>query len=132
MNVRLALDEDGERIRNLFAQTQGTIEGLDWSAVYPHWIVVENKSEIVGCINIAPSKPIGRLDFLAVDPNLRPHAHGKVVRALIVQGLATLKQDGCSASVSQIPFELRAYKRVLKKHFGAIVIGQGNMVMRTL
>lgn len=132
MNVRLALDEDGERIRDLLAQTQGTIEGLDWSAIYPHWIVAETKDEIAGCINVAVSKPIGRLDFLAIDPFLGPHARGKAVRALIAQGLATLKHAGCSASFSLIPFNLQSYKKILKKHFGAIVIDQGNTMMRTL
>lgn len=131
MNVRLALNEDVARIRELLAQTQTDIKGLDWSDIYPYWIVAD-RDGIVGCINVAVSKPVGRLDFLAIDPSLRPHAKGRTVRALILQGLATLKQAGCSASISQIPFELRDYKRVLKRHFGAVVIGQGNMVMRTL
>ena len=131
MKIRLATNEDGGRIRELLARTQADIEGLDWSDIYPHWIVAE-KDQIVGCINVAVSKPIGRLDFLAIDPALGPHSRGRAVRALILQGLATLRHVGCTASVSQIPFELQSYKKTLKKHFGAIVIGQGNMVMRTL
>lgn len=132
MKIRLAENEDGPRVRQLVAEAQADIEGLDWSSIYPHWIVAEKDGKIAGCINVAVSKPIGRLDFLAVDPALRPHARGKVVRALINQGLATLTHVGCSASVSQIPFGLQAYKKVLKRHFGAIVIGQGNMVLRGL
>lgn len=129
MKVRLATDEDGLRIKEL--QPAG-IEGLDWSNVHPYWIVADHDGRTVGCLNVAISKPIGRLDFLAVDSTLRPHARGKVVRALIIQGLAALKSAECSASISQIPFDLRAYKRILKKHFGAVVIGQGNMVLRGL
>lgn len=132
MNIRLATNEDGKRIKELIATTQADIEGLDWSDIYPYWLVAEKDRKIVGCINVAVSRPIGRLDFLAIDPRLRPHAKGRTVRALILQGLATLKQAGCSALISQIPFELRDYKRLLKRHFGAVVIGQGNMVMRTL
>lgn len=127
--VRLASNEDGARIKELFS---GNFDGLDWSDIYPHWIVAEKSGRIVGCINVAVSKPIGRLEFLGTDSTLSPHARGRIVRALIVQGLATLMRAGCSASVSQIPFELRTYKRLLKKHFGAVVVGQGNMVMRTL
>lgn len=129
MNVRLAINEDGPRIREL---QPADIEELDWSEIYPYWIVADHNGRTVGCLNVAVSKPIGRLDFLAVDPELRPHARGKTVRALILQGLSTLKQAECSASISQIPFDLRAYKRILKRHFGAMVIGQGNMVLRTL
>lgn len=132
MNIRLALNEDGSRLRELVALTQADIEWLDWSDIYPHWLVAEKNDQIVGCINLAVSKPIGRLDLLAVDPSLGPHARGRTVRALILRGLATLKHAGCSASLSQIPFELKAYKKLLKKHFGAAVIGQGNMVMRSL
>lgn len=132
MNVRLGVNEESNHIRDLVAATQADIEGLDWSDIYPYWLVAEKDRKIVGCINVAVSRPIGRLDFLAIDPRLRPHAKGRTVRALILQGLATLKQAGCSASISQIPFELRDYKRVLKKHFGAVVIGQGNMVMKGL
>ena len=131
MKIRLASNEDGNRIKEL-VEAQAVIEGLDWSDIHPHWIVAEKDGRIAGCINLAVSKPIGRLDFLAVDPSLGPHARGKVVRALILQGLATLKHTGCSASVSQIPFALQSYKKILKKHFDAIVIGQGNMLMRTL
>lgn len=127
--IRLAQNEDGERIKVL---VEPQIQSLDWSDIYPYWLVAEKDGKVVGCLNVATSKPIGRLDCLAVDPTLGPHAKGRVVRALILQGLATLKQDGASASVSQIPFDLKAYKRILKKHFGAVVIGQGNMILRTL
>lgn len=130
--IRLAENSDGESLRELLAKSHGEIVGLDWSDIYPYWLVAEKENRIVGCINLAPSKPIGRLDLLAIDPDLGPHARGKVVRALILQGLSTLKHQGCSGSVSSIPFNLRAYKKILKKHFGAIVIGQGNMVMRLL
>lgn len=132
MKVTLASNEDGPRIRQLLAETQADIEGLDWSDIYPHWLAVEKDGRIAGCINLAVSKPIGRLDFLAVDPSLGPHARGKVVRALILQGLATLRHAGCTASISQVSFDLRAYKRILKKHFGAMVIGQGNWMLRVL
>ncbi|MGI9297621.1 MAG: hypothetical protein ACR2QC_06965 [Gammaproteobacteria bacterium] len=132
MNARLAEDSDGPRIRQLIAQTQADIEGLDWSEIRPYWIVVDREGEPVGCLNVALSKPVGRLDFLAIDPGLGPHARGRVVRALILQGLSALRRAGCSASISQVPFELKTYKKLLKKHFGAMVVGQGNMVLRVL
>lgn len=69
---------------------------------------------------------------MALDPFLGNHARGRVFRALILQGIATLKANGTEACVSMIPFELKSYKRLLKKHFGSVVVGQGNIVMTRL
>lgn len=132
MNIRLAANEDGGRIRALVTDTQIDIEGLDWSDIYPYWLVAETGGNIIGCLNVALSKPIGRLDLLAIDKSLKPHARGRVVRALILQGIATLKASGASATLSAVPFQLRSYKRILKKHFGAVVAGQGNMIIKRL
>lgn len=132
MNVRLGVNEESNHIRGLVAATQADIEGLDWSDIYPYWLVAETDGNIVGCLNVSLSKPIGRLDLLAIDKSLRPHARGRVVRALILQGIATLKQAGSNATMSIVPFELRSYKRILKKHFGAVVAGQGNVMIKRL
>lgn len=123
--IRLASNEDADRIRELLSSK---IE-LDWTDIYPYWLVAEREGKIVGCINVALSKPIGILDQLAVDSSLNSHARGKVVRALILQGLGTLKAAGASASISMIPFELKSFKRVLKKHFGSVIVNQGNIIL---
>lgn len=130
--IRLAVNGDGERIRQLVATTQIDIPTLDWSDIYPYWIAAEINGQIVGCLNVALSKPIGRLDLLAVDGSLPPLARARVVKALIVQGLAVLKADGATATLSVVPFQLRSYRRILKKHFGAQVCGQGNMIVKGL
>lgn len=130
MKIRLAQNEDGERIRELVSNQ--VCDGLDWSDVYPYWLVAENNGRIVGCLNVALSKPIGRLDTLGVDGSLNPHARSKAVRGLILQGIATLKANGSGACLSIVPFELRTYKKILKKHFDALVIGQGNMIIKRL
>lgn len=127
MKIRIATDDDAPRIREL---VNPHID-MNWSAVYPYWLVCEREG-IVGCINVCMSKPIGVLDQLGVDPELGPHARAKVVRELIMQGQATLRKAGAEASISLIPFSQRSYKRALKKHFGAEVVGQGNIVMARL
>ena len=123
--IRLAANEDADRIKELLPMRAD----FDWSDIYPYWLVAEIDGEIVGCINVALSNPIGILDQMAVDFSLNSHAKGKVVRALIIQGLGTLKAAGASASVSMIPFELKSFKRVLKKHFGSVVVNQGNIIL---
>lgn len=128
--IRLAQNEDGERIEELASKQVGA--GLDWSEIYPYWLVYEKDGKIMGCLNIAPSKPVGRLDLLAIDDSLSPHARSKAVRSLIIQGIATLKAGGSTACLSVVPFKLRSYKKILKKHFNATVAGQGNMIIARL
>ncbi len=130
MNIRLATNEDGERIEELVSGQIGA--GLDWTDIYPYWLVAEKGGKVVGCLNVALSKPVGRLDLLAIDESLSPHARGKAVRGLLVQGGATLKAHGAQMVFSVVPFELKSYKRILKKHFGAVVVGQGNMIIARL
>lgn len=105
---------------------------LDWTDIYPYWLVAEKGGEIVGCLNVALSKPVGRLDLLAIDESLSSHARGKAVRGLIMQGIATLKADGAQVALSIVPFELKSFKRVLKKHFGSEVVEQGNAIITRL
>lgn len=126
--IRLATNDDGPRIAGLHHR----FDDLDWSDIYPYWLVAEKGGEVVGCLNVALSKPIGRLDLLAIDGSLSPHARGKAVRGLIMQGIATLKAHGAQMVLSVVPFELKSYKRVLKKHFNATVEGQGNMILARL
>ncbi len=130
MTIRLATNEDGPRIEDLVSGQTGA--GLDWTDIYPYWLVAEKGGIIVGCLNVALSKPVARLDLLAIDPALSSHARGKTVRGLIMQGIATCKANGAGAILSVVPFELRAYKRILKKHFNALVAGQGNMIIARL
>ena len=127
--IRLAQNSDGERVGELVSPQIG---GFDWSDIYPYWLVYEKEGKVIGCLNVAPSKPVGILDFLALDPSLTSHTRSKVVRGLILQGIATLKAGGSEASLSVVPFELKSYKKILKKHFDAVVAGQGNMIMRRL
>jgi len=128
LKIRLANDTEGLKISDLIDYP----DGLDWSRVYPYWLVAEKDERIVGCLSVALCRPIGILDQLAVDPDLGPHARGRAVRELIATGMTTLKADGASACVSMIPFHLKSYKRLLKKHFGAEVMTQGNIVMARL
>ena len=128
--IRLALNEDGPRVEELASPQTGP--GLDWSGIYPYWLVAEKEGKIIGCLNVALSKPVGRLDILAIDNSLSPHARGKAVRELILQGIATLKASGSTACLSIVPFKLKSYKRILKKHFNAVVVEQGNVIIRRL
>lgn len=131
LSLRLATDQDGPRIAELVGKAGFSIDGIDWTTgIYPYWIVAQNGAGIKGCISVAPCRPIGRLEMLAVDAE-NPHEQAKIVRMLLVQGCATLKENGAQLAQGQIPFEMRQYKRVLKKR-GCVVIARGNLMAKRL
>ncbi len=129
MNVRFATNADAPRVQELVEETQ-KILGFDWSDIYPYWLVAE-KDEIVGCLNISMSKPLGRLELLSIDPKLGPYVRAKTVRALIYRGLGILKGEGAGGVLFIVPFSLKSYKNLIKKA-GGIVIDQGNLMVRNL
>ena len=85
--------------------------------------------EVVGTLQVIPAKPIGFIDFMAVDKSLPHTTRGWVLKKFEAQSYATLKTAGCQAAGYFIPFELKSFKRILKKR-GAAVIASGNMMMR--
>lgn len=67
--VRMATNEEGEIIRHILEQAdEFNIPGLDWSRVWPNWLVAEHKGIIVGCIQVLPGRPLGYIGSLAVLP----------------------------------------------------------------
>lgn len=128
--IRLATNADGPRIGEL-AEQNGFIKDLDWTDIEPYWLVVENGRGVVGAVQVAPGKPCGRLEMLSTDPALERFERGRVVKALLDQGYATLTMGGAQIALGLIPFGLKSYKRVLKKR-GAMVVTSGNLMAKRL
>ncbi len=127
---RLAEDSEGETLKNLCNLVGYNIPG-DWSRVHPYWIVAESNGLILGAIQVCPGLPVGRLEFLAVEPEVSSHLRGRLVRGLVLHGSATLKRMGADGAAGSVPFEMKSYKRVLKKR-GAVMIMSGNTFMKRL
>ena len=129
--IRLATNEDGPRIGELARQSGFTVDGLDWSEVHPFWLVAERGGEIVGAIQIILAKPIGWLEMLVLEPDLSDISRARVVKALVEDGTTALRGFGAQVAMGSVPFELKAYKRVLKKR-GAVVAFSGNTMIKRL
>ena len=130
MNIRLAQNSDGETIQALVQHAGFTIDGIDWSDVYPYWLVAENGAGVVGCIQVLPAKPIGHLEMLSTRID-NPREQARVVKKLLIGGLASLKAGGSQIAMGVVPFELRSYKRILKNR-GAVVVNRGNIMAKRL
>ena len=131
IEVRLASNEDGDDIHGLLHSSGVLIEGLDWSDIYPHWLVAEIARKIVGCFQVVLGKPIGFIEFLATDKSLSHRERANVVKVLFDQALAALTAYGAQMVSGTIPFEMKAYKRVVKRR-GGVVLYSGNTFVKRL
>ena len=65
MEIRLARDEEGIEIKNLFKNAD-ELPDSDWKLVYPYWAVAVVDDEIVAALQLCMSLPIGRLEHLLI------------------------------------------------------------------
>lgn len=130
--LRLARNEDGEKVRDLVVSAEFYIpKSVPWDDIFPNWLVVEHEGEIVGCIQVAMSKPTGYLEYLSVKRGLPHRIKALAVRDLVVGGAGTLRLGGASLVGGMIPFELKEYKKLLKKH-GCFICSSGNFLLKDL
>ena len=130
-SIRMAQNTDGETIQGLVQHAGFTIDGIDWSDVYPYWLVAETGGLVVGCIQVLPGKPIGHTGMLAVRLDHVPREKARAVKKLVIAAMAVLKQGGAQLAMGVVPFELRSYKRALKNR-GAVVVSRGNVLAARL
>lgn len=131
IETRAALNAEGERIRDLLVKTGFNYQGLgfDWSDIEPYWLVALVNGQILGCVQMCPGKPIARMEMLAVDEDLAPRLRAVLVKELILSAMAGLKISGCQAISALINFDMKPFKRFLKKR-GAVVLTSGNLMIR--
>ena len=130
-NIRLATNADGPEIGELVEAGGFRVDGIDWSDIEPYWLVAENGAGIIGCLQVLPGKPIGRIEFLVVDEGLSHRERALVSKALGIQGYATLKMAGSQAASNLVNFKDKGFKRILKRR-GARVMASGNMFLKRL
>ena len=131
IKARLAANDEGPRVAEL-AATCGFVFSdweIDWSDIHPHWIVADHRGDLLGCLQICYGRPVGRLEILGIDPSLEKEDRSHVVELIIRSGFKLLKDYGCQASSSMIPFELKSYKRWLKRR-GGVTLSTGNIIMK--
>lgn len=129
MKIRLAQNDDGPHIGQLARHSGFTVD-MDWSEVYPFWLVAEDE-KIIGALQIILAKPIGWLEMLVLNPDLTQTTRARVVRRLASAGMIALKRFGSQVVMFSIPYEEKSYKRALKKR-GAVVTSSGNVMCKRL
>lgn len=131
-HIRIAHASDGPAIGRLITDAGWSIDGLDWSNVAPFWLVASDAGKIVGCIQVALSRPIGYLEMLAVDTGITDgFKRQALVQDLLTQGLAVHHRNGCQMVAGVVPFAMKGFKKVLKKR-GCRVVAYGNVMVKRL
>ncbi len=128
LSVRMATNEDGAVISALVASTGFEEDYIDWTVIYPYWLVAEHEGKIVGTVQICPSRPIGRLEFLVTVPDLSHRLKAITVKRLLVTGVETLKLNGAQLVSGVVSFEMKSFKKMLKRR-GAITALSGNLMV---
>ena len=113
-------------VRDLVEGAGFNITGVDWSNIHPYWLVVVDE-QIIGCMQVCPGRPVGRLELLAVDPELTHRQRAETVKTLLTTGIETLNKGGSKIAMSMVSFKQKSFKKLLKKR-GAVVVSSGNML----
>ena len=103
IHIRLAQPDEGPlvgRMVRLYGGPQW--DWLDWSQVYPYWLIGEVRGVPRGTVMAAPGVPFGRMECLCVDPTLPHRQKALLVRQLSYAGIASCQQMGSQAVFSTI------------------------------
>ena len=122
--VRQAKKADTPFIIDLLSANDLLIGGLDWSDIGIDWWVAVHQDEIVGCVQVLPGKPLGIVNFLAVDPKF--HGSGVGVQ-LIKTAEILLGIAGCDGFISATDNEV-----IIKKaeKLGITGLGPTNLFVK--
>lgn len=129
--IRLAQNTDSESVYKLITDAGFALQGVDFSDLYPYWLVAENGVGVVGCLQVLVGKPIGRMELMAADYHLSQRDRAKVLKLLVETGEETLRQGGSQLVSGVVSFKNPGFKRLLKKR-GAVVATSGNLMVARL
>lgn len=95
VEIRLAVNEAGPAIAAVLKENGIVLEHADWSKVFPHWLIATVGDDVIGCCQVAVSKPVGYVEFMFVRKSAPFKFRAIAIRKLIIQSMATLHLAGC-------------------------------------
>lgn len=130
ITVRLATPQEGPLVQHLVAASGGPAwDWLDWSQVYPYWLIGEVNGIPQGTIMVCPGRPFGRMDYLAIAPGVPLRHRAQLCRDLSYAGIATCSRLGAQVVVSNIDMTDQVWKRIAEKR-GWVATGEGTYMMK--
>ena len=128
IEVRIAGPDDAVTVSRLVSEAGfAVLDDLDFSDLYPNWLVAEVDGMVMATVQVLPARPIGYIEYLAADEDLDRKTHTRVLKKLTLSAFVTLKKAGAQMAGFIIPFELKSFKNVIKRR-GAVVLASGNFM----
>jgi hypothetical protein len=95
VEIRLAVNAAGQLIAEVLKENGVELPGADWNTVFPNWLIATADDDVIGCCQVAISKPVGYLEFLFVRKSAPFKLRAIAIRKLLIQGMTTLHAAGC-------------------------------------
>lgn len=121
--IRLALDEAAPEIARILQENGFAIE---CDKCFPHWFIATVGTEVVGCVQSLPAKPVGYMNFLYVTPKAPFKLRAIAVRKLLIQGMASVYEYGGKYVAAHVPEKFRDVAAKLN------FVGSGELMVKQL
>lgn len=129
--IRSAVDPDGPAIAMLLAANGPDFRHLDWSDIGSGWIVADRDGEFMGSLQICHGKPIGRLEFLALDRTRSKTMQAKALKSLLLTGCKILAYFGSQECQFLVPSDQEGYHKIIER-YGSRLQAEGMLYSRPL
>jgi len=130
ITVRLAVDTEASLIGDMVTKFYHT--ELPWEKVHPYWLVAEDRTGIVACVQVIVGQPFGVIEFLSFRENLSAVRKAYAVKKLSVAALAALTAAGCGGAFGMVPHGLESWRKVLKRKWNALMSRPCNVFWKAL
>jgi len=114
VEIRLAVNEAGQDIATVLTENGVDVSAVDWTQVFPHWLIACVDEHVIGCCQVAISKPFGYVEFMFVRPEVPAKLKAVALRKLIIQSMATLHAAGCQYVGGVVEKGNRKFSNVLE------------------
>lgn len=115
VEIRLAVNAAGPAIAAVLEENGITLPGVSWDNVAPHWLIATVDDDVIGCVQVVVSKPVGYMEFLFVKKAAPFKLKAIAIRKLMLQGMATLTLGGCQYVGTAISRKNHKFSGVVEK-----------------
>lgn len=115
-NIRWAWDHEGPLVQSiLLNQNVVLATQVNWRVpLGPYWLLYCDPDP-VGCINVNPGTPVGRLEWLTVRNDIPKRQYACAIRDLCYAGMMILKQGGSQQVAGYVSDQDASWKRVIER-----------------
>lgn len=130
--VRWAFDHEGPVIQSILLNQKVQLATLvNWNApLGPYWLLYCDPYP-VGCINVNPGTPVGRLEWLTVMNTVPKRTYACAIRDLCYAGMAVLQRGGSQFVAGYVADQDYSWKKVIEKRH-LVPVEHGTLYMGRL